>query len=54
MGATPASSRPTVGLVETYAIAEAAERAGLRVEELGRLVELGILKPRYGRTLHDG
>ncbi len=31
--------------METYGIAEAAERAGLSVEELGRLVELGILKP---------
>ena len=31
--------------METYGIAEAAERAGSSVEELGRLVELGILKP---------
>jgi len=34
-----------VRLVETYQISEAAERAGLGVEELSRLVELGILKP---------
>ena len=40
--------------METYEIAEAAERAGLSVEELGRLVELGILKPDARRTLHAG
>ena len=32
-------------LVERYEIAEAAERAGVSVEELSRLIELGILKP---------
>jgi adenylate cyclase len=31
--------------VERYEIAEAAERAGVSVEELSRLIELGILKP---------
>ncbi len=31
--------------MERYEIAEAAERAGVSVEELSRLVELGILKP---------
>ncbi len=38
-------SAATVGLVEKYAEAQAAERAGLSVEELSRLVELGILEP---------
>ena len=31
--------------MEAYDLAEAAERSGLNVDELGRLVELGILKP---------
>ena len=31
--------------MERYEIAEAAERAGVSVEELSRLIELGILKP---------
>lgn len=31
--------------MQTYGIAEAAERAGIRAEELSRLVELGIVKP---------
>ena len=38
-------SAATVRLVETYDLAEAAERAGLNVDELVRLVELGILSP---------
>ncbi len=35
----------TVRLVERYEIGEAAERAGVSVDELRRLVDLGILKP---------
>jgi hypothetical protein len=31
--------------VETYDLAEAAERSGVPVDELVRLVELGILTP---------
>lgn len=39
-------SRPaTVRFVETYGIAEAAQRADLSVENLGQLVELGIVSP---------
>ena len=47
----PGRSRGRLGgavewwLVERYEIAEAAERAGVSVEELSRLIELGILKP---------
>ena len=38
-------SAATVRLVEAYDLAEAAERIGVSVDELGRLVELGILTP---------
>jgi adenylate cyclase len=43
-----------VRLVERYEIAEAAERAGLSVEELSRLVELDILKPDAKGRLTPG
>ena len=35
----------TVRLVEAYDLAEAAKRSGVSVDELGRMVELGILTP---------
>ena len=44
-GPLSGGSVATVRLVETYEIDEAAERAGLRAEELTRLVELGIVEP---------
>jgi class 3 adenylate cyclase len=40
--------------VERYEIAEAAERAGVSVEELSRLVELDILKPDAEDRLSEG
>ncbi len=40
--------------MERYEIAETAERAGVSVEELGRLVELGILKPDAEGRLSEG
>ncbi len=39
------ASRATVRLVDTYDLVEAAKRSGLDVDELNRLVELGILTP---------
>ena len=38
-------SGATVRIVERYELAEAAERAGIRPDELRRLVELGIIGP---------
>ena len=38
-------SGATVRIVERYELAEAAERAGIRPDELRRLVELGIIRP---------
>jgi adenylate cyclase len=40
--------------VETYELAEAAERAGVSIDELGRLVELGILRPNAGNRFTPG
>jgi hypothetical protein len=40
--------------VETYDLAEAAERAGLNVDELVRLVELGILSPEAENRFTPG
>jgi adenylate cyclase len=40
--------------VETYDLAEAAERSGLSTEELGRLVELGIVTPAAGDQFMPG
>lgn len=40
--------------MERYEIAEAAERAGLSVDDLRRLVELGILKPDAEDRLTSG
>jgi hypothetical protein len=37
--------------VETYDLAEAAERSGVPVDELVRLVELGILTPEAENRL---
>ena len=47
-------STATVRLVERYEIAEAAERAGVSVDELRRLVDLGILKPDTENRLTSG
>ena len=47
-------STATVRLVERYEIAEAAERAGVSVDELRRLVDLGILKPDAENRLTSG
>ena len=47
-------STATVRLVERYAIAEAAERAGVSVDELARLVDLGILTPDAENRLTPG
>ena len=41
----------TVRVVERYEIAEAAERGGVGVDDLRRLVELGILVPNKCRAL---
>ena len=38
-------SAATVGTVERYDVAEAAQRAGISADELGDLVELGIIVP---------
>ena len=40
--------------MEQYEIAEAAERAGISVDELRRLVDLGILKPDAENQLTSG
>ncbi len=40
--------------METYEIAEAADRAGVSVEELSQLVELGILTPGAGSRFTPG
>jgi adenylate cyclase len=40
--------------VERYEVAEAAERAGISVDDLRRLVELGILKPDAENRLTSG
>ncbi len=40
--------------METYELTEAAERAGVSVDELGRLVELGILRPNAGNRFTPG
>ena len=40
--------------MESYEIAEAAERAGVSVDELRRLVDLGILKPDAEDRLTSG
>ena len=40
--------------MERYEIAEAAERAGVSVDELRRLVDLGILKPDAENRLTSG
>jgi hypothetical protein len=38
-------SAATLGLMERYEIAEAAGSAGVYVDELGRLIEFGIVGP---------
>ena len=48
------SGRRYSALVETYTRAQAAERAGVGVEELSRLVELDILKPDAGDRFSEG
>ena len=48
------SARRYSAIVETYTRAEAAERAGVGVEELSRLVELDILKPDAGDRFSEG
>jgi hypothetical protein len=40
--------------VETYDLAEAAKRSGIGVDELGRLIELGILTPVAGNRFTPG
>jgi DNA-binding transcriptional MerR regulator len=40
--------------VETYDLAEAAKRSGIGVDELSRLVELGILTPVAGNRFTPG
>jgi len=40
--------------VVTYSRAEAADRAGVDIEEVGRLVELGIVSPQAGDRLSPG
>ena len=47
-------SPATVRLVEKYKIAEAAVRAGISVDELSRMVELGILRPDAEGRLTPG
>jgi len=41
-------------LVETYDLAEAAQRTGVSVDELARLLELGILAPHQGNRFTPG
>ncbi len=52
--ASPRGSTATVRHVERYEIAEAAERAGVSVDELRRLVDLGIIKPDPENQLTSG
>lgn len=40
--------------METYGIAEAADRAGVSVDELGQLVELRILSPGSDASFTSG
>lgn len=52
--ASPRGSTATVRLVEKYEVPEAAERAGISVDELRRLIDLGILKPDAENRLTSG
>jgi len=52
--ASPRGSTATVRHVEPYEIAEAAERAGVSVDEVRRLVDVGILKPDAENRLTSG
>ena len=56
-GAAPASacrSAATVGIVESYELAEAAERAGISSDELRELVDLGIIEPDAAERISEG
>lgn len=52
--ASPRGSTATVRLVEKYEVPEAAERAGISVDELRRLIDLGMLKPDAENRLTSG